>query len=183
MTLAVYAWSTGIDPIFHTESTLEYYSTTHVAIALLIVLTVICWKAEISFFMQVSSAGVIFLVLLIVYIIIKGFQSFANTDFMIGTPEESNVTDWSTSLRTITLANANFAPVAGILCGGYFLHVIGVPILRNAKEPKNNKRDLFIGYFFVFISYIIIGGLGYIGFIGYNFRDYFQRVDTSLTAG
>lgn len=79
--------------------------------------------------------------------------------------------------------NANFAPVAGLLCAGYFLHVIGVPILRNAKEPKNNDRDLFLGYFFVFLSYLVIGVLGYIGFIGFNFAAYFEGNSTSATAG
>ena len=94
MTLAVVAWSTGTDPAFHTEPTLEYYSTAHVAIALLLLLTIICWKTELSFFMQVSSAGVIFLMLLILYIMLKGFQAFGNTDFIIGTPEEPDDTDW-----------------------------------------------------------------------------------------
>ena len=81
------------------------------------------------------------------------------------------------------MVNNNFAPVAGVLCAGYFLHVVGVPILRNAKEPKNNERDLFIGYFLVFISYLILGGLGYIGFIGFNFAGYFEDVRATATAG
>ena len=81
------------------------------------------------------------------------------------------------------MANPTFAPVAGILCPGYFLHVVGVPILRSAKEPKNNERDLFLGYFFVFLSYFILGALGYIGFIGFDFADYFEGIKFSLTAG
>ena len=74
------------------------------------------------------------------------------------------------------MINANFAPVAGILCCGYFLHVIGVPILRNAKNPTNNERDLFIGYVLVFFSYLILGAMGYIGFIGLNFTTYFENI-------
>ena len=138
MTLATYAWSTGTDPTFHTEPTLQYYSITHIAIGMFLFLTVVCLKTDMSFFMQVSSAGVIFLMVLILFIITKGIQAFGNTEFMIGSTEQANTTDWSSSLRTITVASANYAPVAGILCPGYFLHVVGVPILRNAKEPKNN---------------------------------------------
>ena len=92
-------------------------------------------------------------------------------------------TDWQRSLRTITLVSNNYAPAAGIFCAGYFLHVIGVPILRNARQPENNKRDLFLGYFFVFISYIIIGGLGYIGFIGYTFQEYFAMMSQTKESG
>ena len=61
----------------------------HVAIFMLILLTVICWKAELSFFMKISSTGVVFLVLLIVYIMLKGFQALSNTDFKTGTASES----------------------------------------------------------------------------------------------
>ena len=86
-------------------------------------------------------------------------------------------------MRTITLASDNFAPVAGIFCCGYFLHNIGVPIIRTAKNPQNNKRDVFLGYFFVFISYTLLGALGYIGFIGFNFADYFQEVQGTSKAG
>lgn len=32
------------------------------------------------------------------------------------------------------------------------------------------------GYFFVFLSYIIIGGAGYLGFIGTLFRNYFVGI-------
>ena len=133
MTLAVYAWTTKSDPIFYNEPTLDHFSTAHVAIFMLVLLTIICWNAELGFFMQISSAGVVFLIILIVYIVQKGFEAFSNSDFKIGSSEESLGTDWQTSLRTITLVNDNYAPAAGIFCAGYFLHVIGVPILKNAK--------------------------------------------------
>ena len=183
LTLALYAWTTGDDPQFHEEPTLQYYSTSYVALGLFLFLTAVCLKTDLGFFMKVSSLGVIFLLLLILFIVIKGLQSFSNTDFMIGTAEQSSQTDWQTSLRTVTMINGNFSPIAGVLCAGYFLHVIGVPILRNAKEPKNNDRDLFYGYFLVFLSYLAIGGLGYIGFIGFNFAVYFQDNIGSTTAG
>ena len=94
MTLAVYAWTTGENPVFYTEPTLDHYSTAHVAIFMLALLTIICWKAELGFFMQVSSAGVIFLILLIVYIVQKGLEAFQNSTFQIGTQEQSLDTDW-----------------------------------------------------------------------------------------
>lgn len=53
-----------------------------------------------------------------------------------------------------------------MMCLGYYLHNCVIPILRNAKDPSNNKRDMFIGYFLVFISYVLVGIAGYIGFSG-----------------
>ena len=65
--------------------------------------------------------------------------------------------------------NLNFAPLAGDLCTGYFLHTCSLSVLRASKNPENTNRDLFLGYFLVFISYAIVGLFGYIGFIGSEF--------------
>jgi hypothetical protein len=40
---------------------------------------------------------------------------------------------------------------------------------RNSANPKNNARDVFIGYFLVFISYSLCGVMGYFGFSGTYF--------------
>ncbi len=54
----------------------------------------------------------------------------------------------------------------GILGGGYYLHNISLPIVRNSAKPENNVRDVFLGYFLVFISYSLCGFFGYYGFTG-----------------
>ena len=53
----------------------------HVAIFMFALYTLICWKADLGFFMQVASAGVAFLMVLIVYISKRGFEAFSNTEF------------------------------------------------------------------------------------------------------
>ena len=60
-----------------------------------------------------------------------------------------------------------------ILNIGFYLHTCAVPILRNAKKPEHNSRNLFISYTIVFLSYMIIGGLGYYGFMGKMFSKFF----------
>lgn len=57
-----------------------------------------------------------------------------------------------------------------MMCLGYYLHNCVIPILRNAKNPENNKRDMLIGYFLVFLSYTLVGIAGYIGFSGKQFN-------------
>ena len=69
------------------EPTLEYFSTSYTALILFLVLTVMCWKADLSFFMHVSSVGVIFIMMLIIFIVITGIEAFYNTDFIIGPTE------------------------------------------------------------------------------------------------
>jgi amino acid transporter len=133
--------------------------------------------------MKVGSFGVIFVFMLIIFIIITGVMAFTNTEFNIGSAENASQTDWNTELRTITMANENFSPLAGILGLGYFLHTCSLPITRSAAKPENNPRDMFLGYLFVFISYIVIGSCGYIGFIGTDFTDYYVNHEATATAG
>ena len=81
------------------------------------------------------------------------------------------------------LVSSNFAPLAGILCAGYFLHTCSLPIIRSSKNPEKNGRDIFLGYLLVFCSYAICGCLGYIGFLGFSFADYMEGVEGTDTAG
>lgn len=133
--------------------------------------------------MKVGSIGVIFVFMLIFFIIYTGFSTFSNTEFMLGPASESKTTDWSEPQRTLTLFNVNFSPMAGIYGLGYFLHTCSLPIVRSAAQPEKSDRDLFLGYLFVFISYIILGSLGYIGFIGFDFASYFENKEGSETDG
>lgn len=61
----------------------------------------------------------------------------------------------------------------GLMCAGYFLHTCSLSIIRNAKYPEKNIRDVFIGYLMVFVSYAVCGSLGYIGFMGTYFASYY----------
>ena len=181
MTLAVYAWCSGNDPSFTLEPTFSHYSVSYCALILFLALSIITMKKDLSVFLKVGSFGVIFVFMLIIFIIMTGIIAMTNTEFMVGSAEDSMDTDWSEGLRTLTLYNSNFSPLAGILGLGYFLHTICIPMSRSAANPEKNERDFFLGYLFVFISYIAMGILGYIGFMGVNFSDYFiKSIGTSF---
>ena len=180
----MYAWTSGKDPEFLSEPTLSQYSSSYCALTIALALMIICSKKDLSIFMKVGSIGVIFVFMLIIFIVVTGIMAFSNTEFMVGSAEESNEnTDWSSSLRTVTMLNSNFSPLAGILGLGYFLHTCSLPIVRSAAKPEKTDRDMFLGYFFVFISYLLIGTLGYIGFIGTDFSEYFLGTVGTLTQG
>jgi len=119
-------------------------------------------KRELSLFIKVGSYGVLFVCLVILFIFVYGFIALANTKFQISNQSYTPDTDvWNLSLFKM-----EFGPLSGMMCLGYYLHNCVIPILRNAKDPSNNKRDMFIGYFLVFISYVLVGIAGYIGFSG-----------------
>lgn len=120
---------------------------------LLISLTMI---RKIGLFVKLSSNGVIFVFTLLFFIIGMGIYCFTNTHYVLyqTTQNESE----------INLFSQNYPPLLGILGGGYFLHVITLPIIKNAKKPEDNAKNVFIGYFLTFLSYTLCGIFGYFGF-------------------
>lgn len=71
----------------------------------------------------------------------------------------------------IYLVSNGFANLAGVLCAGYFLHQFSLPIVKSSANPANVKRDVFLGYFMVFMSFVLVGSMGYFGFNGPKFED------------
>ena len=126
--------------------------------------------------MRVGSFGVIFIVFLVCFIMYVGIDAFSNTYYSFGSKEDFEATDWHSHERILLLFNLNFAPLAGDLCTGYFLHTCALPVLRASAQPEKSSRDLFLGYLLVFFSYTAVGVFGYIGFMGYNFKEYFLGV-------
>ena len=93
--LAIYSWCTGttaknssVDPSF------TRFSTSYVSLVLFVVLVIICNKKDINIFMRIGSFGVIFVVLLMIFIIATGVIAFTDTKFSFGSTAESDATDW-----------------------------------------------------------------------------------------
>ena len=131
-----------------------------IVLVILIGLTAI---RNLSIFVKFNTYSVGFVIMILTFIVAVGVYSFTNTEFIFS---NSAVGD-----HTIKLYNSNFAPLMGILGGGYYLHNITLPIIKNAKNPEKNVRDVFLGYLLVFLSYTICGTLGYFGFSGTYFTD------------
>ena len=181
--LALYKWISGSNPAYYADPTFKHFSSSYCAMMLAVLLIYICSKKDLNIFMRIGSFGVIFIMLFVLYIIYNFIAATTNTTFEFGTTSESDLTIWSNNARTIVLFNSNFGPLAGILCAGYYLHTCSLPLIRSSANPEKKYRDLFIGYVLVFVSYAICGCLGYIGFLGFNFRDYMVGEEGGSTAG
>ena len=182
--LAIYAWISRSTPAFDLDPSFARFSPSYVSLVLFVILVIICNKKDISMFMRIGSFGVIFVVLLMIFIIATGVIAFTDTTFAVGSAAESDDTNWAESnKRILVMMNVNFPPLLGILCTGYFLHTCALPIVRSSKNPDKIGRDMFVGYLLVFISYVVVGTFGYIGFIGTYFKDYFVNEIGGDTAG
>ena len=174
MIMAIYTWCSGNElPNVNVNPDFTRFSSSYTALFLFVVLTLLCSKKDLGIFMRIGSFGVVFVILLMAFIMAMGFIALGDTSFVIGSAAQSDKTIWADDGRTLVMVNANFAPLCGIFCAGYFLHTCSLPIIRSNKNPGNNKRDVFIGYSLVFMSYVICGSLGYLGFLGTKFQAYF----------
>ena len=127
---------------------------------------------DVSIYAKINSFGVVFIGIIILFMLGLGFYSMTNTDF---TYSESAYNDYLAKkaidpdtpyLSYIDIASSNFAPIMGILGGGYYFHNMSLAVIRNARNPENNIRDVFVGYLLVFLTYVCAGSLGYYGFTG-----------------
>lgn len=121
-----------------------------------------------SIFIKINTFGVIFTMIIICYIIVVGIQGLNGTTFEYVFYKDNQGDDYNNHLKNgnteILLFASGYSHLMGILGGGFYLHNISLPIYRNTKNPKNNVRDMFLGFLVVCLSYIICGTLGALGF-------------------
>lgn len=172
--LCIISWCSGETYTYYTKTVFNHFSQGYCGFIMYPILIALTSKKDLSIFMKVGSIGVVFILFLMVFLVAVGIKSLTNTHFSLGTMEESDATVWDSHSRTLVLFNLNFAPLAGDLCTGYFLHTCSLSVLRASKNPEKSNRDLFLGYLLVWLSYAIVGTFGYIGFMGYNYREYFK---------
>lgn len=183
-TLALMYWvfDVNLPYVFSGTPTLSQYSQTYVAIALYIILATICQQRNLHFFIKMLSYGSVPIFAMIIFVVGQGLNSLKTTNFKIVShppPGYSDLTNQQLQLneRHLFMFNSNFAPLAGMLGIGYFLHPIALPIVRSNRNQRNNRRDVFLGYLFTFLSYIVIAIFGYIGFSGTYFTEYALRAE------
>lgn len=168
--LAIYSWCAGIkDPVVYNDPTFLHFSPAYTAIVLYIVALFMTNRKDLTLFIKMASFGPYFIIVLIIFIIGVGIWGFMITkyNFTVGptTFRKLDSHDPNNHLgRDVYWLSNNPAPISGILSAGYFLHTMSIPIVKNNAKQENNMRDVFVGYFMVFISYVIVGFLGYIGF-------------------
>jgi len=139
---------------------------------------------DVSIYVKINSFGVIFIIIVALFICALGVMSLFNTTYVYDKDKYIEYLNANPTVEDrekdykgfIGLAEGTFPPLMGILGGGFYFHNISLPVIRNSKKPENNCRDVFLGYLMVFIVYILVGTLGYYGFNG----EYFKKRDPSV---
>lgn len=107
------------------------FSYSYTCIIIFVILFFLTMKKNLSIFMKINSFGVIPICIIVVFIIGIGFYSLTNTHYVF--TDRNQQLDETTSY--ISLFNIKFPPLMGMLGGGFYLHNISLPIIRNSKNP------------------------------------------------
>lgn len=152
----------GINKPILTDLDFDEFSYSYTCIIVMVLLMSLTLIRKMSLFIKFASFGVIFVFFTLLFIIGMGIYGFTTTNYVFNPTNKIDESE-------IKLFNKYYPPLVAILGGGYFLHVIALPIIKDAKNPEDNAKNVFIGYFLVFLSYTVCGVFGYFGFSGTYF--------------
>ena len=128
-------------------------------------------KKDVGFLVKLSSYGIYFISVLMIFVIYTGISSIFKNDFDFEYIKNNENSD----KRHLKLFGENPAIFAGTLSMGYFCHTSILPVLKSNKNQENNTRDLILGYIFVGLTFSLSGIFGYIGFSGKDYDIEFQE--------
>ena len=154
----------------NTDVNWSSFSYTWTCVLILFVEFVMTLRRDLDIYIKLNTIGVLGIIILMVYILVTGLVGIAETDYTTNKHEYDEYLEKVDSgistpyLAYIELFASQYARLMGILGGGFYLHNISLPIIARNPNPKTNERDLFIGYFMVFLTYITFGIVGYLGF-------------------
>ena len=133
-------------------------------------------RRDLDIYIRLNTIGVLGIIILMVYLLITGIVGIAQTDYTTSKEvyddyiAQKEAGDNPTYLAYIQLFASQYARLMGILGGGFYLHNISLPIIARNPNPKTNERDLFIGYFMVYVTYVTFGVVGYMGFSAEEYK-------------
>ena len=166
-----------MEPFTHNEKQISFkpdwnqFSYTWTCVIIMALTLLMTARRDLKVFIKINSYGVIFVIGIIVCIISIGVYSLTSTQYTFNIAKyNDHINSGDPSyLAYINLASKSFPPLMGILGGGFYFHNISLPVIRNARNPEKNVRDVMLGYLMVLITYILCGALGYFGFVGTDF--------------
>ena len=148
----------------------DRFSIIYCGISIGVLIFPLLIRKEMGILVRINSFGIYFVLILIIFVFIIGIKGLFNTKYKFDYIK--NVIDIEP--RYLYLFGPNPSKLAGGACLGLFAHSVILPLLKNNEKQENNKRDLFIGYLLVVITYLAFGILGYIGFSAKNFDGDFK---------
>ena len=151
------------------------FSYTWTVVIVLVLEFVMTLRRDLEIYIKLNTLGVLGIIILLIYVFITGMISISKTTYTTSADDYADylaqkAIDPSTPyVAYIQLFASGYARLMGILGGGFYFHNISLPVIARNPNPKTNERDLFIGYFLVFVTYVTFGVVGYLGYSGEHY--------------
>lgn len=126
-------------PSVSTEVDFTKFSLAWTSIIIFIPLYLIVCMKDRSIFIKMSSFGVLFILIQIMFVVVIFFYSISNTKYSFTWIESENIVEG----QNIAMFKSNFQSLTGMLAAGYYLHQLGLPVILDNKNQENNTRDIF----------------------------------------
>jgi amino acid permease len=97
MIMAIYTWISGDKITLSLDPTFKHWSISYVSLILFVALVIICSKKDLAIFLRIGSFGVIFIIMLVVFIIAMGIISLGETTWILGSASDDlsfTVANW-----------------------------------------------------------------------------------------
>lgn len=116
---------------------------------------------DVGFLLRINSAGIYFVAMLILFAIGYSVSFICSNSYdfqyLANIPGQQP--------RHVYLFGTDISKLCGCLSLGFFIHTVISPMMKKNAKQENCKRDLFIGYLLTYITYLVIGVVGYFGFL------------------
>jgi len=136
------------NPDFPTSATGTHYWWNDKVTPLLVLLVMfpICNMKKFGIIVTINSLGVISIMYTVAFI-------FAQCTFEQGL-----------DVHEVRQVNSGAFILAGLLSISFYIHGMVLPIIKSAKNPQNNVRNVTIGFILVAVCYAIVGSVGYLAY-------------------
>jgi hypothetical protein len=153
------------------DMNLDKFSVFYVGLLVCAAIFPVLLMKHVNFLIKMNGYSIYIVSLLIGFLFYQGFYSLFTTKF-----DFHYIKNTTSEPRHLYLFGEDPCTLMGAMSLGFFSHSIILPIMKNNQNQENNRRDLFIGYMLVGVTYCVLGIIGYIGFSGSSFKPEFQDV-------
>ena len=167
-------FATGNDSPIVMTTDWSQFSLSYTCLIILVICLLMTAPRDTAYVQKVNAFGVVFVTIFVIFIISNGIKAMTTTDYVYSMTEYNEIMAEKTAPFTtyIPLFGADYMPLMGILGGGFYFHNMSLTVVSKAEKPEHNTRNIFMGFFLVFITYSLIGVTGVYGFTGSAFSEY-----------
>jgi len=130
------------------ESDWGLWTANTVPIYLIIIIFPLCCLKSATILAKFNSLGVVCIAMAVIFVVTKAFEWGIN--ITVGDKD---------SISYVPPAMIDFNKLTGTLTLSFFIHNAVVALVRNNKNPKNNKRDVTVAFTMVALTYGLVGVL------------------------